>query len=212
MAERSLREQRREQRRALNRDQILDVAEQVFAREGFHLASLREIAELAEFSVGTLYGLFENKDDLYREIFLRRAAEFLPGMRDILASGCPPRRQLLELADWQVEFFRHFPHFARLVLRGGAIAPPLSEPPDDAQILENFRSAQQMQAEVFRHGQEAGELRAGDPMMLARMFSGLISAFQVSELAEGEPAAGDERLPLARLHEVLEAAFVTPGA
>ncbi|SEF58925.1 DNA-binding transcriptional regulator, AcrR family [Thermomonospora echinospora] len=212
MTERSLREQRREQRRALSRDQILDAAEQVFAREGFHQASLREIAELAEFSVGTVYGLFTGKDELYREIFLRRAAEFLPGMRDVLDSGRPPRRQLLDLADWQVGFFRRFPQFGRLVLRGGAIAPPLSEPPDDSRILENFRASQQMQAELFRRGQQAGQLRAGDPMLLARMFSGLVSAFQTAELDAGQPPDGGERLPLAQLHEVLEAAFTLPGA
>ncbi|MGI8335533.1 TetR/AcrR family transcriptional regulator [Actinomadura scrupuli] len=221
MTERSLREQRREHRRALSRDQVLDAAEQVFAREGFHEASLREIAELAEFSVGTVYALFSGKDDIYREIFLRRAAEFLPGMREVLSADRPPRRQLIELADWQVGFFRRFPQFGRLVLRGGSIAPPLSEPPDDSQILENFRTAQRMQADLFRRGQQAGELRSGDPVLLARMLSGLVSAFQAAELATGEDAAttmaggdatgaGTGRLPLEQLHEVLEAAFVLP--
>lgn len=214
MTERSLREQRREHRRAFSRDQILDAAEQVFAREGFHDASLREIAEIAEFSVGAVYGFFPGKDDIYREIFLRRAAEFLPGMSRVLSSGQPPRRELLDLADWQVGFFRRYPRFGRLVLRGGSIAPPLSEPPDDRQILENFRTSQRMQADLFRRGQQAGELRAGDPALLARMFSGLVSAFQAAELAADEDAgAGDtERLPLTILHEVLESAFTLPAA
>lgn len=215
MTERSLREQRREYRRAFSRDQILDAAEQVFAREGFHDASLREIAEIAEFSVGAVYGFFPGKDDIYREIFVRRAAEFLPGMSTALSSGQPPRRQLLDLADWQVGFFRRYPRFGRLVLRGGSIAPPLSEPPDDSQILENFRQSLRMQADLFQRGQQAGELRAGDPMLLARMFSGLVSAFQVAELAADEDAAGAGdagRLPLAILHEVLESAFVLPAA
>jgi AcrR family transcriptional regulator len=61
MGERNLREERREQRRALSRDQIMDVAEQVFARNGFHDASLREIAELAEYSVGAVYGFFASR-------------------------------------------------------------------------------------------------------------------------------------------------------
>ncbi|GGV35752.1 hypothetical protein GCM10010182_69770 [Actinomadura cremea] len=204
MAERSLREQRREHRRALNRDQILDSAERVFARAGFHGAQLREIAELAEFSVGTVYGFFAGKDEIYQEIFLRRAAEFLPGMQEILASDAPPRRQLLDLADWQVGFFRRFPEFGRLVLRGGAIAPPLADPPADGRILENFRSAQRMQADLFRRGMDAGELRDGDPVLLARMFSGLVSAFQSTELAGDGPA---ELLPLEQLHRVLEGAF-----
>ena len=98
MEERSLREQRREYRRALSRDQILDAAEQVFARNGYHDASLREIAELAEFSVGAVYSFFPGKEDIYREIFLRRAAAFMPGMQEVLGSEAAPLRQLLDLA------------------------------------------------------------------------------------------------------------------
>jgi AcrR family transcriptional regulator len=109
MTERSLWEQRRERRRAHSRHQILDAAEEVFARNGFHEASLREIAELAEYSVGAVYGFFAGKNELYREIFLRRAVVCLPGMREILSSAQPPRRQLLDLAEWQVNFFRDHP-------------------------------------------------------------------------------------------------------
>ena len=207
MAERSLREQRREHRRALSRDQILDVAEEVFARNGFHDASLREIAELAEFSVGAVYGFFTGKEEIYRAIFLRRAAEFMPQMEQVLHSQARPLRQLLDLAAWQVGFFRRYPHFARLVLRGGAIAAPLSTPVDDAQIQENFQAAQQAQADLFRRGQQAGELRPGSPAVLARMFSGLVSAFQAAELA-AEPGAS---LRLEDLLEVIEAAFAAAG-
>jgi TetR/AcrR family transcriptional regulator len=207
MNTRSLREQRREHRRALSREQILDVAEQVFAREGFHDASLREIAELAEFSVGTVYGIFTSKDEIYRDLFRRRGAEFLPGMREVLSSAQPPRRQLLDLADWQVDFFRRHPHFGRLVLRGGAIAPPLAEPSGDPEIQQNFHEAQRMQAEVFRRGQQAGELRAGPPLVMARMFSGLVSAYQAAELAESE-----EQMSAADFRALLESAFVVPPA
>jgi hypothetical protein len=51
-------------------------------------------------------------------------------------------------------------------------------------------------------------------MLLARMFSGLVSAFQAAELAAGEDTAGAGdagRLPLGMLHEVLESAFVLPA-
>jgi TetR/AcrR family transcriptional regulator len=204
MTERSLKEQRREHRRALSRDQILDVAEQVFARNGFHDASLREIAELAEFSVGSVYGFFTGKEEIYRAIFLRRAAEFMPQMREVLDSGAAPLRQLLDLAAWQVGFFRRYPDFARLVLRGGAIAAPLATPADDARIQENFDTAQRAQAGLFSRGQQAGELRQGSPAVLARMFSGLVSAFQAAELGT-EPAAS---LRLGDLLEVIEAAFM----
>jgi TetR/AcrR family transcriptional regulator len=206
MSEGSLREQRREQRRALSRDQILDAAEQVFARNGFHDASLREIAELAEFSVGAVYSFFEGKDDIYRAIFLRRAAAFMPEMQEVLGSEAAPLRQLLDLAAWQVGFFRRYPEWGRLVLREGAIAAPLTTPAGDPQIQQNFAAAQQAQADLFRRGQEAGDLRQGTPTVLARMFSGLVSAFQAADLST-DPAA---RLRLEDLLDVIGAAFAAP--
>jgi AcrR family transcriptional regulator len=205
MTERSLREQRREYRRALSRDQILDAAEETFARSGFHDASLREIAELAEFSVGAVYSFFTGKEEIYRAIFLRRAAEFMPEMDQVLLSEAGPLRQLLDLASWQVGFFRRYPHFARLVLRAGAIAS-LAMPAEDQEIQENFATAQRSQAELFRRGQLAGELRQGPPAVLALMFSGLVSAFQAAELVTETTA----RPRLEDLLEVIEAAFAGP--
>jgi len=206
MAERNLRnlkEQRREYRRALSRDQILDAAEQVFARNGFHDASLREIAELAEFSVGAVYGFFVGKEDIYRAIFLRRAEDFMPEMRGVLETDTAPLRQLLDLAAWQVGFFRRYPHWGRLVLRGGAVASPLATPAEDAQLQENFATAQRAQADLFRRGQHSGDLRQGSPELLALMFSGLVSAFQAAELA-ADPMI---RLPVEELLEVIEEAL-----
>jgi TetR/AcrR family transcriptional regulator len=203
MAERNLKQQRREYRRALSRDQILDAAEQVFARNGFHDASLREIAELAEFSVGAVYGFFAGKEDIYRAIFLRRAEEFMPEMRGVLETDIAPLRQLLDLAAWQVGFFRRYPHWSRLVLRGGAVASPLATPAEDAQLQENFATAQRAQADLFRRGQQSGDLRPGSPELLALMFSGLVSAFQAAELA-ADPMT---HLPVEDLLKVIEAAF-----
>ncbi|HMG44699.1 MAG TPA: helix-turn-helix domain-containing protein, partial [Acidimicrobiales bacterium] len=54
---------RREARRLLQQDvsrsQLLDAAEEVFGRKGFHEATLKEVAELAEFSVGSVYSFFD---------------------------------------------------------------------------------------------------------------------------------------------------------
>ncbi len=183
----------------------MDVAERLFARKGFHDASLREIAELAEYSVGAVYGFFTSKDELYRAIFHRRTSAFMPGMSEVLLSGLPPHEQLIALAEWQVRFFRAHPEFGRLVLRGGAIAAPRGDPPEDSETLANFRRSMDMQADLFRRGQRAGVLREGDPLLLARMFSGLVTAFQASELAEDDY----RELPLSVLTDAIRAAFIT---
>src|SRR5215218_3175383 len=98
----SRREQRRQQHQELSRNQLLDAAEEVFGAKGFHDTTLKEVAELAEFSVGSVYSFFENKDDLFLQVFLRRGAELLPEMERVAASDEPPLAQLRALVDLEV--------------------------------------------------------------------------------------------------------------
>ena len=58
-------------------------------------------------------------------------------------------------------------------------------------------------------GQRAAVLRKGDPEVLARLFSGLMSAYQALDPAvvSDEPHPRD-RLPLRDLHDIVERSFV----
>ena len=199
---------RREQRRLLHQDlsrgQLLDAAEEVFGRKGFHDTTLKEIAELAEFSVGSVYSFFENKDDLYLNVFLRRGAEFLPGMEAVAADGTPSER-LHRLADFEVGFFREHPHFGRLYLRSAGSTLPIIE--ESVALVENFQWAMQVQAGIIEDGQRERTFRAGDPLVLARLFSGMVSAYQSMDPAVMDDGDAAERLPLDTLHEMIDAAF-----
>src|SRR3954466_12327894 len=101
---------RREERRLLHQDlsrtQLLDAAEEVFGRKGFHETTLKQVAELAEFSVGSVYSFFDNKDDLFLHVFLRRGTDFLPGLRDAARDDGTPVDQLHRLVDFEIAFFR----------------------------------------------------------------------------------------------------------
>jgi AcrR family transcriptional regulator len=61
-----------ERRRELTRTALLDAAADVFAKRGFHAASLEEIAENAGFTRGAIYKNFENKEDLFFAVIERR--------------------------------------------------------------------------------------------------------------------------------------------
>jgi AcrR family transcriptional regulator len=200
------RAQRRQRHQLLSREQLLDAAEEVFGRKGYHDTTLKEVAELAEFSVGSVYSFFDNKDDLFRQIFVRRGEEFMPEMRAVLGDehGTPLER-LHRLVDFEVGWFRAHPHFGRLYLRH----------PDrdmDAVIAANYREAMHLQADLIRDGQAAGAFRDGEPEALARLFSGLMSAFHALDPAvvsdEREPA---DAFSVEELHELVEAALAREG-
>ena len=57
-----------ERRRAMTRRYLLDAAEIVFARDGFHGATLDDVASKAGFSKGAVYSNFKNKEDLFLEL------------------------------------------------------------------------------------------------------------------------------------------------
>lgn len=55
---------RREREKQLRRQSILSAAEILFAHNGYRKTKIEDIAEKAEVSVGTVYGYFQNKEEL----------------------------------------------------------------------------------------------------------------------------------------------------
>jgi AcrR family transcriptional regulator len=188
---------------------LLDAAEEVFGRKGFHQATLREVAELAEFSVGSVYSFFENKDDLFRQIFVRRGDEFMPGMRAALRPDPgTPAEQLHRLVDFEVGFFRDHPRFGRLYLRYSSATMMSADREIDAAMAANYDESMRLQADLFARGQQAGQFRPGDPEVLARLFTGLIASYQALDPAVVSDASDrGERLPLDDLHDLIDRAF-----
>jgi AcrR family transcriptional regulator len=80
--------------RAVRERQILDAAVEVFARHGFHAASMDEISEVAGISKPMLYAYLGSKEDLYVAC-LRREGERLTAAIDAgAAPAAPPDVQL----------------------------------------------------------------------------------------------------------------------
>jgi AcrR family transcriptional regulator len=209
--ERSRREQRRLLQQDVSRAQLLDAAEEVFGSKGFHEATLKEVAELAEFSVGSVYSFFASKDDLFAQIFLRRGAEFMPAMRELLEGGSDPASDLHALVDFEIGFFRAHPRFGRLYLRYSNAIALSADREIDAVIRARYEEAMELQAGLMARGQAADRFRPGDPVVLARLFTGLIAAYQSLDPAVVSDDPGVvERFPLAELHDLVERAFVVP--
>jgi AcrR family transcriptional regulator len=72
----------REQSRANTRDRLLAAARGVFARSGFHGASVEEIASEAGFSTGALYSNFDGKEDLFLALMEREIEEHAREIED----------------------------------------------------------------------------------------------------------------------------------
>jgi AcrR family transcriptional regulator len=68
------RRSRREERKLETRAELIAAAATVFARRGFHGASIEQIAHEAGYSTGALYWHFAGKDDLFLAVYEAQAA------------------------------------------------------------------------------------------------------------------------------------------
>src|SRR5436309_10047946 len=71
-----------DRRRQLTRDALIDAAADLFARRGFHAASLDDIAAAAGFTKGAIYSNFGSKEDLLLGVVEQRGDQMLSAMWD----------------------------------------------------------------------------------------------------------------------------------
>jgi AcrR family transcriptional regulator len=173
-----------EQVAALRRTQILDAATTVFAAQGFHRTTIRDVARAAGVADGTIYNYFENKTAL------------LLGILDQLNETDRRESDLAVLADTTDvreafrSYFRHrLDTFGEKGLQVFRIS--ISEMLVNAELRQIYveRIVAPSFALAESHAQrlvETSKLRAGDVSMMMRALSGMFLGLIVLRLL-GDP-------------------------
>jgi AcrR family transcriptional regulator len=86
-----------ERRRAQTRRHLLDAAALVFARKGFHGATIDEVAQTAGFTKGAVYSNFDSKEDLFFALVDDRIERQFSIVSEVLASSSHDRTTQLPL-------------------------------------------------------------------------------------------------------------------
>lgn len=79
---------------ARRRQQLLDVALEVFGERGFHPTSMNDVAEAAGVTKPVLYQHFRSKRDLYREVLTDVGAQLLDEITKATTAAASPHRQV----------------------------------------------------------------------------------------------------------------------
>ena len=86
------------------RQQILDIAAELFAARGFHGVSVAELGAACGISGPALYKHFESKDAMLAEMLVSISETLLAEGRSRVASAEGPREALEALVEWHIEF------------------------------------------------------------------------------------------------------------
>jgi TetR/AcrR family transcriptional regulator len=168
---------RREREKLRQRQEILTTALDLFSQKGYHNVAMHEIAEKAEFAIGTLYKFFQNKEDLYKTIVLERCDDFERGCRLTLEHAGDEVERLRHYVRFRCERFRDNLPFVRLYLaeRRG-VGFNLKAGLDDEVRTRYYRILQKLAA-VFASGIENQRFKKiADPYYLAVALDSVLDA------------------------------------
>ncbi|HUT71955.1 MAG TPA: TetR/AcrR family transcriptional regulator [Desulfatiglandales bacterium] len=168
---------RREREKLRQRKEILAAALGLFSEKGYHNVSMHEIAQKAEFAIGTLYKFFKNKEDLYKALMLEQANKFDDELTKAIKEPDDEIEKLRNYARAKGELFRANVSMIRLYFaetRGASFNVMAL----DSEIRQQYYQFLQTLASVFERGIRRKRFKnIADPYYLAIALDSLTNAF-----------------------------------
>lgn len=162
----------REKQKQHRREQILDVALDMFIRKGFYGASTREISKQAGISSGLMFHYFDSKEALYLAL-LKKAVSGVDMVEQLGSMPMSPLQVFEKIASFTLESFAVHPSSVKMfVLVKQAMVGDFMDREMQA-VFNNMNLIERM-VPLIEAGQKQGEIREGNVLSLALcFFSGL---------------------------------------
>jgi AcrR family transcriptional regulator len=150
---------------------IRAVARSEFARRGYDLTTIRDVAAAAEMSTGAVYRLVESKAQLMASILWSYVEKVTEGWNRITSSASTPVEKLDALLWFNVNVVHRFAEEHRIQSLGLQLAPPKSP-----NLTWTFPAQLLQLKTLISEGLRAGQLRADEaPLdMVARCVFALV--------------------------------------
>lgn len=177
------------------RQQILDAAVRVFARQGFHATRVADIAIEADVAYGLVYHYFSSKEEVLNELFSERWSLLIAAVDEADRSAGTTREKLATVATFIVESYRNDPELMKVII----VEVTRAANTFGRTHLAEIRRAYESIARIVVEGQDSGEIRDDiDPTFASMVFYGAIEQMLSGWIFELIQTAGDDEYDRAR--------------
>ena len=165
----------------------MDAAQKLFAKKGFKHVKMEEIAQKSEFTRKTLYSYFNNKEDLFLEVFIRISRQrwnFLVEEMKRVEDGLP-RIQAFGEANYKYtitnsEHFKMIVYLDHYGMDFGIVNNKLQN-----EILEAREEIFLLLQTAYKKGQQDGTIRADLDIDRNQLYLGLSLRTMLNEIVLG---------------------------
>ena len=165
------------------REQILSAALRVFATRGFAATKIGDIAARAGLSHGLMYHYFSSKEEIFLELLKRAmftSASSIRMMDELPVSPLEKVRQTAQYILGGIENYDDSSYYFMIVVHAAVMDSPSAK---DIEGMSDSMDALRTMAGIIKAGQEAGEMRSGDPMGMTVAFFAAIQGLAIYKLA-----------------------------
>ena len=173
---------RRERERQQHIKHILNVAESLFATEGFFRVTMRRIALDAEFALGTIYSYFGSKNRLYKSVIESRVNELIDVISEEMTGTVADREGVKRFIAIKLSFLSQNPAFLRLFLAEIYLPRRDNVHILPAKVLERYDSMLRNLTGTIEQGIRKGVFKPMKAEVIAKALDGLTNAFALSWL------------------------------
>jgi AcrR family transcriptional regulator len=145
---------RRERHRTETRDRLFRAALELFAERGFLETTVEDITESADVGKGTFFNYFPTKEHILAEFGGQRTAAVERALERAKSTDHPVLRVIGELASDAAGQSKLNAGLLRAIFAAHASCAPVR-----AELRKRTQISRRMLAEMFRIGQERGEIR-----------------------------------------------------
>jgi len=150
---------RKEREEEFRRNLVLDAAEGLFAEKGFGGTTVSDIARLSELAKGSLYQLFESKEEIITAILRRKLEGIWGHLNHIIKSDSTAIEKIRKILGHKIRVFWESRQFAKIFLHElRAFHGPPRMPPID-EFHEQFNHIKHETMRLFEQAQKDGVLR-----------------------------------------------------
>ena len=166
-------------------ERIIETALRLFAEEGYHGTSIRRITAEAGANLGAVTYHFGSKRELYERVLVHCIGPLSERVVEAVGRGGSPLDRLDAVVEIFFEYLQERPQLPQLMLH--ELVAGREPPPSALSLMQGLLGAI---GGVIREGQAAGELRAGDPRLMAvSVISQPLHLTVVTRLAAGMDAS-----------------------
>jgi AcrR family transcriptional regulator len=147
--------------RSGRRDELIQIAGKLFAENGFHVTTIRDVADAAGIQSGSLYHHFTSKESMVEELLGEYWEKLLEGYRQVAADETDPTRAAYGLVRRSVTLLDECRYALRIMLSDWAYLArsfPIME--------RSLQECQDIWLDVLERGQRDG---AFDPDLDAKV-------------------------------------------